>query len=153
MENIIIREAKSEDVDDIHRLIKELAIFEKEPEAVKISIEELREDGFGDHPSYSCIVAEDNEKIVGFALYYIRYSTWNGKTVYLEDFLVDNLYRNKGIGKILFEEMIAISKKLNVRQMSWQVLDWNEGAIRFYERYNSDMEEQWVNARLLFEKK
>lgn len=152
MENLLVRKARSEDVVEIHRLIKELAIFEKEPEAVKISVEELRDDGFGNKPSYSCIVADYNGSIVGFALYYIRYSTWNGKTVYLEDFLVDQNYRSKGIGEQLFEEMINISKKLNVRQMTWQVLDWNEGAIRFYERYNAEIEEQWLNARILFEK-
>lgn len=153
MEKVSIRQAKREDVSRVFSLINALAIFEKEPEAVKITENELLEDGFGNDPHYKCIVAELENEVIGFALYYIRYSTWNGKTVYLEDFLVDEKHRSKGIGKVLFEEMIKIAKTLNVRQMSWQVLDWNEGAIRFYKKYDSDIEDGWLNARLLFEKK
>ena len=153
MEKIKIRKALRGDVGRIFTLINALAIFEKEPEAVKVTEEELLQDGFGNDPSYRCIVAEYENEVIGFALYYIRYSTWNGKTVYLEDFLVDDKYRSKGVGKALFEEMITIAQSLNVRQMSWQVLDWNEGAIRFYKKYESDIEDGWLNARLLFEKK
>lgn len=150
MENLTIREAKKEDVGRVHHLIKELAIFEKEEDAVNISVQELLEDGFGESSYYSCIVAEFEGEVVGFALYYMRYSTWNGKTVFLEDFLVDKEFRNRGIGELLFEEMLSISKKLKVRQMSWQVLDWNEGAIRFYKRYNSEFQKEWLNGRVLF---
>lgn len=153
MENVVIRKAKKEDVARIFFLINALAIFEKEADAVKISQEELLEDGFGDNPSYQCIVAEHEGEVIGFALYFIRYSTWQGKTVYLEDFLVDEKFRSKGIGKLIFEEMIQISKELNVRQLSWQVLDWNEGAIHFYEKYKSEIADGWLNARLLFDKK
>jgi len=152
MENLHIREAKREDVGRILYMIKELAIFEKEKYAVKITEEELLEDGFGDKPMYQCIVAEHQGEVIGFALYYIRYSTWQGKTVFLEDFLVEDEYRSKGVGKLLFEEMIAISERLKVRQMSWQVLDWNEGAIRFYKKYNAEFFEEWLNVRILFPK-
>ena len=151
MKNIIVREAKKEDVDRIYYLIKQLAIFEKEENAVKISPEELEKDGFGDHPFYKCIVAEYENEVIAFALYYIRYSTWKGKSVYLEDFLVDEKYRSKGVGKILFEEIIGISKEMGVRQLNWQVLDWNEGAIRFYERYKTNFSKDWVNCSILFE--
>ena len=150
MENIHIREARKEDVKRIYHLIKALAIFEKEENAVKISQQELLEDGFGSNPSYKCIVAEFENEVIGFALYYIRYSTWNGKTVYLEDFLVDEKWRSKGIGKLLFDQMLALSKRMKVRQMSWQVLDWNEGAIRFYKKYKADIFEGWLNGRILF---
>jgi GNAT superfamily N-acetyltransferase len=150
MENIRIREARKEDVNRIYFLIKALAIFERDENAVKITPEELLEDGFGSDPSYKCIVAEYQNEVIGFALYYIRYSTWKGKTVYLEDFLVDEKWRNKGVGNLLFEEMIAISKRMKVRQMSWQVLDWNEGAIRFYKKYDADIIDGWLNGRILF---
>jgi GNAT superfamily N-acetyltransferase len=152
MEDLLIRNAKREDVSSILKLIKALAKFEKEEFAVQITEKELAEDGFGENPSYSCIVAELEGKVVGFALYFIRYSTWQGRTVYLEDFLVDENYRSKGIGKRLFEEMIAIAKRLKVRQMSWQVLDWNEGAIRFYKKYNTEFAAEWLNARILIQK-
>jgi GNAT superfamily N-acetyltransferase len=151
MTSICIREAKKEDVERILELIHALAIFEKEEDAVKVTKEELERDGFGPDPAYKCIVAEEDGVVIGFALYYIRYSTWNGKTVYLEDFLVDEKYRSKGIGKILFDEMIAIAQRLKVRQMCWQVLDWNEGAIRFYKKYNAEMNAGWLNARVFIE--
>lgn len=153
MNNLIIRNAKREDVKSIYTLINALAKFEKEEHAVQITVEELEEDGFGENPSYSCIVAELDGSVVGFALYFIRYSTWQGKTVYLEDFLVNENYRSKGIGKLLFEELIEIAKKLNVRQLSWQVLDWNEGAIRFYKKYEAEFAYEWLNVRVLFDKK
>jgi GNAT superfamily N-acetyltransferase len=153
MNNLIIRNAKREDVKSIYTLINALAKFEKEEHAVQITVEELAEDGFGENPSYSCIVAELEGRVIGFALYFIRYSTWQGKTVYLEDFLVDENYRSKGIGKLLFEEMISIAQNLNVRQMSWQVLDWNEGAIRFYKKYEAEFADEWLNVRILFDKK
>lgn len=148
MDSLSIREATKEDAGSILDLIHALAVFEKEAKAVKVTKEELEEDGFGPEPAYKCIVAELKGKVIGFALYYMRYSTWNGKTVYLEDFLVDEKYRSKGVGKMLFEEMINIAKKRKVRQMSWQVLDWNEGAIRFYKKYNAELSDGWLNVRL-----
>jgi len=150
MENLKIRDAEKKDVGQVLYMIKELATFEREKYAVKITEEELLEDGFGDNPLYKCIVAEYKGDVIGFALYYIRYSTWQGKTVFLEDFLVEDKYRSMGVGKLLFEEMISIAKRLKVRQMSWQVLDWNEGAIRFYKKYEADFFEEWLNVRMLF---
>lgn len=151
MKNIIIRKARKEDVDRIYELIKQLASFEGEENAVKISPEELAKDGFGDQAFYKCIVAEKENEVIAFALYYIRYSTWKGKSVYLEDFLVDEKFRSKGVGKLLFEEIIKISKEMGVRQLNWQVLDWNEGAIRFYEKYKANFSNEWINCYILFE--
>lgn len=150
MDQVIIREAKKSDAKAIHELIVELAIFEKEPDAVKVTVEELAEDGFGPNPAYKCIVAESNGDVVGFALYYMRYSTWKGRCVYLEDFLVKNEMRSQGIGDLLFKEILAISEKLNVRLITWQVLDWNESAIKFYDKYNSVYDSEWLNGKIFF---
>lgn len=152
MKNLIIRKATEYDVEDIYRLIVELAVFEKEPDSVKISVDELREDGFGESPSYSCIIAEFKEQVIGFALYYYRYSTWNGKSIYLEDFVVESRSRNLGAGKLLFDHLLEIAKAEKVRQLYWQVLDWNKDAIRFYDRYNAEYEDHWLNARISFDK-
>ena len=147
---IIIREARREDTKAIHGLITELAVYEKEPEAVKVSVEELEEDGFGPEPAYRCIVAEREGEVVGFALYFIHYSTWKGKTVYLEDFLVKAELRGMGIGSMLFERIIDIAKSMKVRLLLWQVLEWNEPAIRFYEKYNSVFDGEWLNGKIYF---
>lgn len=148
--SVLIRVARKEDVPEIHSLIVELAIYEKAPNEVKVSIEELLEDGFGNNPAYSCIVAEKDNEVVGFALYYIRYSTWKGRCVYLEDFLVKESYRKQGIGNLLFEEMLSISKKMKVRLITWQVLDWNKPAINFYNKYNSTYDSEWLNGKINF---
>jgi len=150
MNKVIIREANRSDTKAIHELIVELATFENAPNEVSVTVDELAEDGFGRNPAYKCIVAESNGIVVGFALYYMRYSTWKGRCVYLEDFLVKKEMRNLGIGDLLFKEILAISKKLNVRLITWQVLDWNEAAIRFYDKYNSIYDAEWLNGKILF---
>jgi GNAT superfamily N-acetyltransferase len=147
---IKIREATRNDAKVIHSLIVDLAVYEKAENEVSVTVEELAEDGFGPNPAYKCIVAEKDNEVVGFALYYMRYSTWKGRCVYLEDFLVKDALRGQGIGDLLFKEMLAICKKLKVRLMTWQVLDWNEPAIRFYNKYDSVFDGDWLNGKINF---
>ena len=151
MDKVIIREANRNDAKAIHELIVELATFEKAPNEVKVTVEELAEDGFGPDPAYKCIVAESDGNVVGFALYYMRYSTWKGRCVYLEDFLIKKEMRSQGIGDLLFKKILAISENLNVRLITWQVLDWNESAIRFYDKYNAVYDGEWLNGKILFD--
>lgn len=140
-----IRKAKSEDCSAILRLIQELAVFEREPEAVVVSVEELQQDGFGDNPVWFAWVAEINNQIVGLAICYIRYSTWRGKTLYLEDLIVNEYHRGKGIGKGLLDTVIEHARVNNYRQAMWQVLDWNTPAVDFYEKYGASIEKGWWN--------
>ena len=150
MDKVFIREANRSDAKAIHELIVELATFENASNEVKVTVEELAEDGFGPDPAYKCIVAEINGIVVGFALYYMRYSTWKGRCVYLEDFLIKKEMRSQGIGDLLFKEILAISENLNVRLITWQVLDWNESAIRFYDKYNAVYDSEWLNGKVIF---
>lgn len=143
-----IRKGKVDDLPLVLNLIRELAIYEKAPNEVENTLEEMIEDGFGKNPIYYLLVAEENEKIVGIAIYYIKYSTWKGKCVFLEDIIVTEKLRGKGIGAKLFEEVIKISKEMKVRRMEWQVLDWNEPAINFYKKYNSILDPEWINGKL-----
>lgn len=148
--NIKLRKASKEDLPEVISLIKELAEFERAAHEVKITLEELIQNGFGEHPLYWIILAEIDEKIVGMSFYYIRYSTWTGRNLYLEDIVVKEQYRGHGVGKLLFEETIKIAKEMNVRQMMWQVLDWNEPAINFYKKYNAELDGEWINGKLRF---
>jgi GNAT superfamily N-acetyltransferase len=133
----------------IFQLIKDLATFEKAPEQVTNTAEQLRIDLFTDKVC-DAIVYELNEQIVGFALYYISYSTWKGKCVYLEDFYVLPEYRSKGIGSILFDRVVSIAKEKGVKRMDWQVLDWNESAIKFYKSKKAILDPEWINGRFFF---
>ncbi len=145
--NINIRTAIKTDCDRILELINELAIYEKAPEEMTVTLAEFVDAGFGDDPVWKAFVAEDpTEGIIGFALFYTRYSTWKGRRLYLEDFLVTEKYRGKGAGKLLFERVIKEAKENNYNGMVWQVLDWNEPAIHFYNKYNAHIEEGWLNA-------
>ena len=143
-----IRKGRKSDLPIILSLIKELANYEKSLDKVLITIYDLEKDGFGDHPLYCIIVAEINGEIVGMAFYYIRYSTLSGKTFYLEDFLVKKDFRRKGVGSLLFEECIRMTKKINANSMVWQVLNWNKPAISFYKKYNAELKNDWINGRL-----
>ncbi|WP_423149637.1 GNAT family N-acetyltransferase [Rubrolithibacter danxiaensis] len=145
---IKIREAKKEDCSRLLELIRELAEYERAPQEVTVTLEEFETAGFGENPVWKAYVAEANTKIEGFALYYIRYSTWKGCRLYLEDFIVTEELRGRGIGKKLFEIMIAEAKEKGFNGMSWQVLDWNEPAINFYNKYEAAMEAGWLNASL-----
>jgi GNAT superfamily N-acetyltransferase len=148
--NIKLRTASKEDLPEVISLIKELAEYERAAHEVKITLEELIQDGFGEHPLYWIILAEIDGKIVGMSFYYIRYSTWTGRNLYLEDIVVKEEYRGHGVGKLLFEETINIAKEMKVRQMMWQVLDWNEPAINFYKKYNAELDGEWINGKLRF---
>lgn len=127
----------------VHRLVTELAVFENEPEAVKVTIADLENDGFGENPLFHCFVAEVGRKIVGIALIYPRYSTWSGPVVHLEDLIVTESMRGQGVGSKLLQEVIKYGSKKGVRRISWEVLDWNEPAIRFYENNGAKVLRDW----------
>jgi len=146
--NLNIRIAKKEDCQRLMELVNELALFEKAPDEVTVTMDEFEAAGFGNNPVWKAFVAEDNDFIVGFALYYIRYSTWKGYRLYLEDLLVTESYRGKGVGKLLFEHALKETKELGYSGMVWQVLDWNEPAINFYKKYDAVIEAGWLNAAI-----
>lgn len=127
-------------------LIRELAVYEKAPEEVTVTLEEFTDSGFGEKPVWEAFVATIDEVVVGMALFYIRYSTWKGRRLYLEDFIVTENHRGKGIGKALFEATLTVSRQRNYHGMVWQVLDWNEPAINFYKKYNAEFESGWLNS-------
>ena len=136
-----IRPITKDDFTDVLRLINELALFEKEPEAVAITVDELSKDY--DNGLFNCLIATLNETVVGMALYYNRYSTWKGKTIHLEDLIVTKSARGKGIGKALLDSLIAIAKNEGVRRLEWCVLDWNTNAIAFYEKTGATILKDW----------
>ena len=140
-----IRKGSEKDIPAVLALIKELAVYEKEPEAVVVTEEQLLEDGFGSNPSYGLYVAEMDGKVVGISLYYYRYSTWKGRCLYLEDLIVTESYRGKGLGKALFEITLEQARKDNCAKMNWQVLDWNTPAIDFYKTYGAELDGEWLN--------
>lgn len=149
--DVKIRKGVKSDLPAVLDLIKELADFERALNEVTVSLEDLEHDGFGNHPYYWFIVAEKEGEIIGLSFYFIRYSTWKGRFLFLEDFVVKESFRNKGVGALLFEETIRIAKELDVKGMTWQVLDWNKNAIRFYEKYNSNISTEWYNGKLTYE--
>ncbi len=148
--NFGIRPGRKTDLPRLRELIVELAVFEKEPDAVTNTLQMMEVDGFGTNPIYGFIVAESDDQIIGASIYYYRYSTWKGKRLYLEDLIVTEEHRGVGAGKALFEATIEIGKRSQCTGMMWQVLDWNEPAIQFYKKYNSDLDEQWINCSLSF---
>ena len=143
-----IREAKPTDMPAVLELIQELAEFEKEPEAVIISAEDLKKDGFGENPAFTCFVAEANGKIEGMALCYFRYSTWKGKTVHLEDLVVRESMRGKGLGNALYTRVIEFAKKQGVKRTEWVVLDWNTHAREFYSRSGATVFNDWCTVQM-----
>lgn len=132
-------------------LIKELALFEREPEAVEITVEDLQRDGFGNEKLFTCFVAEVEGEIQGMALLYFRYSTWKGKTVHLEDLIVRKDFRGKGLGAALYKKTMEFAQKNGVKRVEWAVLDWNKEAIRFYENTGAHILKNWHLAQ--FDKK
>lgn len=144
--NINIRVAIKEDCTRLLELINELALYEKAPEEVTVTLAEFIDAGFGVKPVWKAFVAQEDNVIVGFALFYTRYSTWKGCRLYLEDFLVTESCRGKGVGKLLFEKVIEEARDNNYNGMTWQVLDWNEPAINFYNKYKAFIESGWLNA-------
>ena len=143
-----IRKGKIEDMPAVSGLIKELAAFEKEPDAVVLTIADLERDGFGEKPLFQTFVVEENDEIVGIVLYYYRYSTWKGKTIHIEDLIVKEDKRGLGLGFKLYSEVIAQGKSDGVRRIEWNVLDWNSPAIEFYERSGAKVFKDWLVAQM-----
>jgi len=144
----IIRRAMKEDCARILELVKELATYEKAPNEVTVTLEHFEESGFAKKPVWWAFVAELEGKVEGFALYYIRFSTWKGQRMYLEDFLVTEKLRGQGIGKKLFDRLIVEAKDKRLSGIVWQVLEWNEPAINFYKKYNSAFDSEWINCAI-----
>ncbi len=143
-----IRRATKEDCPRLLELITELAVYEKAPDEVTVTPEHFAESGFGKNPAWWAFVAEEDHIIQGFALYYIRYSTWKGQAMYLEDIIVTEKMRGKKIGKLLFDQLIEEAKEKKLHRIVWQVLDWNEPAINFYKKYNADFDGGWLNCSI-----
>lgn len=156
-----VRKATREDCPGMLELIRELAAYEKAPDEVTVDPNHFEESGFGANPVWWAFVVEEvdntseasmrpggSSQIIAFALYYIRYSTWKGQTMYLEDILVTESMRGKGIGKMLIEQLIQEAKEKGFKRITWQVLDWNEPAINFYKKFNARFEPEWVNVIL-----
>lgn len=146
--NVLVRDAIENDMKQVLMLIKELAKFEKEPNAVILNEEQLVRDGFSENPKFKCFVAESNNEIIGMALGYPRYSTWKGVTMHLEDLIVTKSRRGNGIGSLLFSKFINYAHSLRVKRIEWAVLDWNVNAIEFYEKNGAKILSDWRVAQM-----
>ena len=145
---MIIRKGEKSDMKAVLELIRELAVFEKEPNAVVVTVEDLERDGFSENPLFHTFVAKINNEIVGVALYYYRYSTWKGKTIHLEDLFVKEKMRGSGIGFALYSKIIEQGKKDKVRRIEWAVLDWNTPEIDFYKKSGAKVLDDWRVAQM-----
>ncbi len=146
--NIMIRKAAREDCPRLLELIRELAVYEKAPQEVTVTPGHFEESGFGSNPVWWALVVECDGNVEGFALYYIRYSTWKGQRLYLEDIIVTEKMRGKGLGTLLFDALQAEAREKNLNGMVWQVLEWNEPAISFYKKYNAVLDGEWINCSI-----
>lgn len=148
--SFIIRHGDEKDVPGIMKLVRELALFERSPEAVINTEQILKQDGFGKHPIYKVIVCEaaDTNEIIGMALYYVAYSTWKGKMLFLDDLVVTESHRRFGIGRKLINEFLLDAKEQGVNQVRWQVLDWNTPAIEFYKTMGVDFDKEWITVKM-----
>jgi GNAT superfamily N-acetyltransferase len=147
--NIEIRLAQKKDCPRLLALVRELAIFENAPDEVSVSLSHFEESGFGDNQVWWGFVAEVDGIIEGFALCYVRFSTWKGQRLYLEDFYVTEKMRGKGIGKMIFDRVIVEMKEKKFNGMVWQVLEWNEPAIQFYKKYDASFDSGWINCQII----
>ncbi|MGZ3898952.1 MAG: N-acetyltransferase family protein [Bacteroidia bacterium] len=147
----MIRKGVQADLPKVLGLVKELAIYEKAPAEVEVTVDEMINWGFGKDKLFEFFVLEKENKIIGMALYYYKYSTWKGKCLFLEDIIVTESERCKGYGQLLFNEVAKVAKEQKVRRMEWQVLEWNTPAIKFYEKYNSVIDPEWMNCKLTYE--
>jgi GNAT superfamily N-acetyltransferase len=147
--NVSIRRAVKEDCQRILELVKELALYERAPDEVTVTREHFEESGFGNKPVWWAFVAEVDGRVEGFALWYIRFSTWKGQRMYLEDFYVNEKLRGHGIGKQLFDRLVEEAKEQRFNGIVWQVLEWNEPAINFYKKYNASFDAEWVNCSVV----
>lgn len=146
--SILIRKGTKPDLPHTLNLIKELARYENSASEVTVTVADMEKDGFNNQPAFNFFVAETDEKIVGIALYYTKYSTWKGKCIFLEDIIVTEVYRKKGIGKLLFDAVVAVAKETKYQRLEWQVLEWNEPAIKFYQKLNAHLDKEWINCKL-----
>lgn len=146
---VYIREGKMDDLPAVYELVRQLAVYEREPEAVTATLEAYREDFANER--FEVLVAALSDEIVGMALFYYAFSTWKGRMYYLEDFVVREEYRGKGIGKALFAKFLDVAQRKGARLVKWQVLDWNEPAIQFYQKHGAIIERDWLNGKLFFE--
>ena len=147
-QTITVRKAVKEDCPRLLELVRELAEFENAPNEVTVSPKHFEESGFGENPVWWAFAAECNGAICGFALYYIRFSTWKGQRMYVEDIYMTKEARNKGIGKLLFERLFEEAKRKNLTGISWQVLEWNKPAIAFYKKLGSRFDAEWINCNM-----
>jgi GNAT superfamily N-acetyltransferase len=143
-----IRRAEKKDCVRLLELITELAVYEKAPNEVTVTLDHFEESGFGANPVWWGFVAEVNGRVEGFALYYIRYSTWKGQRMYLEDILVTEKMRGNQLGKKLFDQLMIEAKEKNLAGIVWQVLEWNEPAINFYKKYKANFDGEWINCSI-----
>ncbi len=141
--NYQIRKAKISDLDQLLNLIVELAVYEKEPDAVEITVDDLKASGFGTAPDFVCFVADMDTQIIGIALTYTRFSTWKGRVLHLEDLIVSKSMRGKGIGSALLDKVVMHAAALGVKRVCWEVLDWNASAIEFYKAKGADVKRDW----------
>ena len=146
--NITIRRGTKEDLPQVYGLIQELAEYERAPQEVTNTLADMEADGFGERPVFEFFVAEAEEKVVGICLYYMAYSTWKGKMLYLEDLVVTEAYRRYGLGKKLFDAFARRAQELGAKRLKWQVLEWNEPAIAFYKKLNCNLDAEWINCNM-----
>lgn len=149
--SVIIRTGNQNDLPHVLDLVKELAVFEKAPNEVEVTVNEMINWGFGKDKIFDFFVLEKNGIMVGIAVYYYKYSTWKGKCLFLEDIIITESERKNGFGKLLFNEVVKVAKAQKVRRMEWQVLDWNTAAIEFYKKYNANLDGEWLNCKLTYE--
>lgn len=145
-----IRIGTQNDIPRVLELVRELAVFEKAPNEVEVTVAEMIDWGFGKDKIFDFFVLEKEHVIVGIAVYYYKYSTWKGKCLFLEDIIVTENERKNGYGKLLFNEVVKVAKAQKVRRMEWQVLDWNTPAIEFYKKYQSHLDGEWINCKLTY---
>jgi GNAT superfamily N-acetyltransferase len=152
MKDLIVRKAIKEDCKRLMELVYELAVYEKAAHEITVSLEHFEESGFGENPVWWAIVAESDHVIQGFGLFFIRYRTWKGQYMFLEDFVVARDFRGRGIGKLIFDKLIEEAKERKLKGMVWQVFDWNEPAINFYKKYDGVIfNKEWIDVFLPFE--
>ena len=150
--NFLIEPANPSDIPEILSLIKQLALYEKAPNEVTVTLEILLRDGFGEHKIFDCFVARSSDNsLLGMALFYTKYSTWKGRCLYLEDIIVDQQHRGNGIGKELFRAVYDVARNTHAGRLEWQVLDWNEPAIGFYKRFKAHFDSEWINCKYTYE--
>ncbi len=148
---VTVRNGTADDMKNVHTLVMQLAIFEKAPEEVITDVETLQKDGYGERDNFRTLIAEDeNKQVIGICLYYIAYSSWKGRILFLDDIVVDEPYRSQGVGTLLMNALFNICKEEHIKQMRWQVLDWNEPAIKFYEKLGAFIDKDWYTCKMNF---